>query len=119
MILNLVSTIYNRVAYLKHFFVQMRRYHGQSLSMPVTTELDDPAPVAPLDDEEDSDEPTRFQLKRPVYERDSPSQVFTVDAEYRKYASGALSSAKMDILRFWEVRSVFLDRTMTHSLIGQ
>ena len=87
--------------------------------MPVTTELGDPAPVAPLDDEEDSDEPTRFQLKRPVPERDSPSQMFTVDVEYRKYASGELSSAKMDILQFWEVSSMFLDRTLTHSLIGQ
>ena len=119
MILNLVSTIYNRVAYLKYFFVQMCQYYGQSSSMPVMTELDNPAPIAPLNDEEDSDEPMRFQLKHSVYKRDSPSQMITVEVEYQKYASGELSSAKMDILQFWEVRSAFLDRTMTHSLIGQ
>jgi hypothetical protein len=95
----------------------MRQYHDQTSSMPATTKLDDTVSATLLD--EDSDEPTRFQLKGSVYERDSPPQVFTVDVEYRKYALGELSSSKMDILRFWEVRCMLLDGTMTHSLIGQ
>jgi hypothetical protein len=33
-----------------------------------------------------------------------PSHVLSVDAEFRKYASGETSSQDVDILRFWEVR---------------
>ena len=71
--------------------------------MPAMTELDHPVSTAPLDSE-DGDEPTQFQLKSSGYQRNSLAQVFTVDAEYQKYALGELSSSKMDILRFWEVR---------------
>jgi hypothetical protein len=47
-------------------------------------------------------------------------QAFTAEAEYWKYASGDLSSDKVDILKFWEVRLMFLDIVAaTHTLIGQ
>ena len=71
--------------------------------MPAMTELDHPVSAALLDSE-DGDEPTQFQLKSSGYQRNSLAQVFTVDAEYQKYALGELSSSKMDILQFWEVR---------------
>ena len=71
--------------------------------MPAMTELDHPVSAAPLDSE-DGDEPTQFQLKSSGYQRNSLAQVFMVDAEYQKYALGELSSSKMDILWFWEVR---------------
>ena len=60
--------------------------------MPAMTELDYPVSAAPLDSEDD-DEPTRFQLKSSGYQRNSLAQVFTVDAEYRKYALGDVTDS--------------------------
>jgi len=63
-----------------------------------------------------------FKVEHSTYERKSLLQESMVEAEYRKYASGDLSSHKTDILKFWEVRLMFLcflDVAMTHTLIGQ
>jgi len=50
--------------------------------------------------------PTRYKVKCSAYETKSLLQEFTVEVEYRKYASGKLCSLQTDILKFWEVSEV-------------
>src|ERR1700682_1526619 len=61
--------------------------------------------------------PTRFKRGHSVLDGNNPSPHWSsVEAEYRKYASGEVSSTGTDILWFWEVRSFQLNGTMAHSL---
>ena len=57
--------------------------------------------------------PTRFNIGRSDLDETTPlPQETTVEKEYQKYIGG-LSSAGTDILRFWEVRSFWLNDAMT------
>ena len=82
----------------------MNRYRGQN-----STAADAPSnsPVKPSPAIRSSRVPTRFKVRSSVYEK--PSQVFTVEAEYRKYVSGILCSDGTDILWFWEVRILYFE----------
>ena len=99
------------------YLAQMRRYRRQNSSAPVIEVSN--SPVHPVPRPGGKAPPTRFKVARSAYENKSSRQEFTVEAEYRKYASGDLSSDKTDILKFWEVRSILLDDATTHTLIGQ
>ena len=102
---------------IQTYLAQMRRYHRQNSSTPVLKVSN--SPVHPVPHPGGRAPPTRFKVERSAYESKTLLQEFTVEAEYRKYASGDLSFDKTDILRFWEVRLMFLDITATHTLIGQ
>jgi hypothetical protein len=95
----------------------MRHYRRQNLSAPVIEVSN--SPVHPVPRPGGKAPPTRFKVERSAYESKSSLQEFTVEAEYRKYASGDLSSNQTDILKFWEVRFMLLDDATTHTLIGQ
>lgn len=93
----------------------MRQYRHRGLSMPVT-EMSN-SPVHPVPCPRDEAPPTRFKVKRSAYERKTSVQEFTVEVEYRKYALDNLSH-NTDTLKYWEVRFMLLDGTMTHTIPG-
>jgi hypothetical protein len=102
------------------YLAQMRRYRRRNSSTPVVEVSNNSnPPVQPVPHPGGRAPPTRFKVERSAYESKSSLQEFTVEAEYRKYASGDLSSNKTDILKFWEVRPMLLDGSTTHTLIGQ
>jgi hypothetical protein len=94
-ILDLVSTIYRYSPYL-NYLIQMRRYRDQNSSTLAT-------PVQPTPVAGGRPPPTRFKVEHSVYEKKATPQAYTVEAEFRKYVSGAISSEETDILQFWEV----------------
>jgi hypothetical protein len=90
--------------YLTHmsaYLVQMRQYRGQT-SLGTATVVPraqvQPAPVTGK-----SLRPTRFNRGRSVRESGSAPEELSVEAEYRKYTSGEISTNDTDILWFWEV----------------
>ena len=94
----------------------MNRYYLRNPSLLPITEVSDPLITrsggwAP---------PARFVLQHSHANKHS-LQDFTIDAEFRKYASGDLISHQSNILKFWEVRLMLLslDGTTTHTLTGQ
>ena len=92
----------------------MHEYHSwMSLDTAavVSTTLVQPAPAA-----EENSCPTQFKCGTSVHTNNPSPEEFSVEAEYRKYASGEVSSAVTDILWFWEVRSFQLNDAMAHSL---
>src|SRR6266850_4754555 len=92
----------------------MHKYHSRmSLDTvaAVSTTLVQPAPAA-----EENSHPTRFKRGNSVHTNNPLPQEFSVKAEYRKYASGEVSSAATNILWFWEVRSFQLNDAMAHLL---
>ena len=96
----------------------MRRYRHQISPTPVLEVSN--SPVHPVPHPGGRAPPTRFKVEHSAYKSKSSLQAFTAKAEYRKYALGDLSSDKVDILKFWEVRLMFLDIVAaTHTLIGQ
>src|SRR6266850_4422726 len=102
------------------YLAQMHRYRHQNSSTPIFEVSDSPAP--PIPHFGGQAPPTQFKVEHSAPERKSSLQESMVEAEYQKYASGDLSSHKTDILKFWEVRLMFLcflDVAMTHTLIGQ
>ena len=105
MILSLVSTIYHYIPPFHPSLAQMRQYRAKRSSTPATVVSD--CPVQPTPPARGKPLPTRFKIDRSIYQKKAVPQEFTVDAEYRKYALGEISSEETDILRFWEVRSLF------------
>jgi len=105
-----------RVTVLQTYLAQMDDYRlrNPSLLLPIT-EISDRL----VSHSEGRAPPTRFKVQRSAYANKSSLQEFTVDAEFRKYASGDLTSHQSSMLKFWEVRLMFLDGTATHTLIGQ
>ena len=118
-ILRLVSTRISLsciVYHTKTYPMQMHDYHRKLSTPAIERSKSAVHPVPPMRGQA---LPTRFQVKRPAYETKSSLQEFTVDAEYRMYASGHLTSHSTEILKFWEVRFMFLGSAITHTLIGQ
>ena len=117
--LDLVSTLSFIVDYnlSQIYLVQMHQYHCRDPSLP---SIEVPkSPARPVQCSGHQAPPTRFQVNFSTYESGPSLQESTVEAEYRKYVSGSLSSYKTDILKFWEVRFMLLDGAMAHILIGQ
>ena len=92
----------------------MHRYHLQNPSLLPATQVPDPL----ITHSGGRAPPAQFVLQHSYTNRHS-HQDFTVDAEFHKYVSGDLISHQSNILKFWEVRPMLLNRTMTHALIGQ
>jgi hypothetical protein len=95
----------------------MNRYRDQnSLMSTATVAIPNPS-VEPVPVARSQPLPTWFKVEHSVYEK-RPSHSFTVEAEYRKYISGDISSEGTDILRFWEVRFLYFNGlgATTHSM---
>lgn len=105
------------VCHTKTYLTQMRQYRTQMSSTRATERSK--SPVHPVPPARGQVPPTRFQFKRPTYEPKTSLQEFTVDAEYRMYVSGHLTSPSTGIMTFWEVRFMLLGGAITHTLIGQ
>ena len=80
----------------------MHQYRCQGSFRPVTEVSN--SPVHPVPRPGGRAPPTRFKVERPAYKSVSSDQEFTIEAEYRKYVLGDLSSLQTDSLKFWEVR---------------
>jgi len=59
--------------------------------------------------------PTWFKVEHSVYEKKSSFQAFTVEAEFRKYASGETSLEETNILQFWEVSFLSFNGAIAYS----
>ena len=97
----IVSTILGPLTPFSQLSVaQMTRYHDKKLSTAATTAPSNPVRPAPVARYEAS--PTRFTVEHSAFAK-RLSHPLTVDAEFRKYAMGDISSPETNILRFWEV----------------
>ena len=105
MILSLVSMIYHYIPPFHPSLAQMCQYRAKRSLTPATMVSD--CPVQPTPPARGKPLPTWFKIDHSVYQKEAMPQEFTVDAEYRKYALGEISSEETNILRFWEVRSLF------------
>jgi hypothetical protein len=103
-ILERVSAIYHSAHISMTSLVQMRVYRSQMSSGAATTAN---APVQPpiARAKSSSVRPTWFKIEHPALHEMSPlPQESGVETEFRKYASGEVSSKETDMLAFWEVR---------------
>jgi hypothetical protein len=80
----------------------MNRYRDQNSPMSTAAVAIPNPSVKPVPVARSQPLPTQFKVEHSVYKK-RPSHSFTVEAEYRKYISGDISSEGTDILRFWEV----------------
>src|SRR6266704_2195462 len=105
------------VYYTKTYLMQMHDYCTRNSSTPAIESSK--STVHSVPSMRGQVPPMRFQVKHPTHETKTSLQEFTIDAEYWMYTSGHLNK-NTDILKFWEVRFMFLGSAMTHilSLIG-
>ena len=91
----------------------MQQHQNQMLLTTATAVPE--APGQPASDARGKICPTRFRVECSTLPKNLPSELLSVDSEYRKYTSYEINP-KTEILSFWEVRFLSLKGTLTHLL---
>ena len=96
----------------------MRQYHGRISLKAGAVAQSAPgqrAPVAGGKPSQAEPRPTWFRVNDSAFKTKPSPQSLGIEVEYRKYTSSEVCSEEdLDILWFWEVRSLLLNGALTH-----